>query len=146
MVPRGQEDGQAGLLLVWLYGLIILIPLVWRDRAPVAVFTILCVFTVAAWPIMHLFTPVVGIPVALYAVSFHRGRKTSLLALLASIIPMGLGATAAAFSSTEQLQPSFIVNAILLAFVTAGAWVAGRMTRASQQHVQPQASLKARMS
>jgi hypothetical protein len=132
------------LLLVWLYGAIILIPLAWRDGAPVVVFIIQWVLTVAAWPILPLFTPMIGIPVALSAVSFRRGRKISLLALLASIIPMGLDAAVAfrAYSiPTQQLQ-SFIGNAITLALVTAGAWSAGRMNWASQ-HVQHQTEPRA---
>ena len=75
------------LLLVWLYGLAVLVPLVWRDRAPVLVLTTQCVLTMAAWPIMPHYVPVVGVPVALYAVAAHRSGKTSMLALLASFIP-----------------------------------------------------------
>jgi hypothetical protein len=77
----GQVATRPSLLLVWLYGLAMLVPLAWRDRAPVAVFAIQWVLTVATWPIMPLYTPVVGIPVALYAASAHRNRKISLLAL-----------------------------------------------------------------
>ncbi|MGH4007025.1 MAG: hypothetical protein ACRDTH_02460, partial [Pseudonocardiaceae bacterium] len=55
------------LLLVWLYGLAMLVPLAWRDKAPVAVFAIQWVLTVTAWPIMPRYTPVVGVPIALYA-------------------------------------------------------------------------------
>ncbi|MGH3815171.1 MAG: sensor histidine kinase [Pseudonocardiaceae bacterium] len=133
-----QVATQPWLLLVWLYGLVMLVPLAWRDRAPVAVFAIQWVLTAAAWPIMPRYVPVVGIPVALYAVAVHRSRKISLLALLASFIPIGLDATVAFrvnFTLAEQLQ-QFIPNLILLVIVTVGAWGAGRVTRASQQHVQ----------
>lgn len=125
------------LLLVWLYGLIMLLPLAWRDRAPVTVFAMQWVLTAAAWPIMPRYVPVVGIPVALYAVAVHRSRKVSLLALLASLIPIGLGAAVAFrvnFTLAGQLQ-QFIPNLILLVIVTVGAWGAGRVTRAGQQHV-----------
>jgi signal transduction histidine kinase len=134
----GQVATKPWLLLVWLYGLAMLLPLVWRDRAPVTVFAIQWVLTVAAWPFIPLYTPVVGIPVALYAVSVHHGRKISLLALLASFIPNGLAA-AVAFrdhSTPAHQINSFIANAILLVIVTVGAWGAGRVTRAIQQHVQ----------
>jgi hypothetical protein len=133
------------LLLPWLYGLIVLIPLVWRDRAPATVFIIQWVLTVAAWPIEPYFTPIVGIPIALHAVSFHCSRKFSLLALLASIIPMGLNAAIAfrvLLTHTAQLQ-SFIGNAIVLSFVTVGAWGAGRVAWASRQHVQNQTKSRA---
>ncbi|MDQ4009243.1 MAG: histidine kinase [Actinomycetota bacterium] len=126
------------LILLWLYVLLILVILVWRDRAPVTVFAIQWVLTVASWPFMTLFTPVVGVPVALYAVSVHRNRKTSLLALLASIIPIGITSSVAfrAYSDPTQQLYSFIPNVIILVIVTAGAWGLGRVTRASQQHVQ----------
>lgn len=126
------------LLLVWLYGLIMLVPLAWRDRAPVAVFAIQWVLTVTAWPIMPRYTPVAGIPLALYAVAVHRDRKSSLLALLASIVPIG-AAAAVAFrlypTLAQQLQ-SFIPNLIFLAIITGGAYGAGLVTRSSLQHVQ----------
>jgi hypothetical protein len=139
-IHLGEVATKPWLLLVWLYGLVILIPLAWRDKAPMTIFAIQWVLTVAAWPIMPLFTPVTGIPVALYAVAFHHGRKISLLTLLASIIPVGLCA-AVAFrvfpTYGEQLLP-FISNVIFLVLITAGAWRAGRMMRVGQQHVQHQ--------
>jgi hypothetical protein len=139
----GDIATESWLLLPWLYGAIILILLVWRDRAPVTVFIIQWALTVASWPILPFFVPMIGIPVALSAVSFCRSRKVSLLALLASIIPMGLDA-AVPFrvypTPAEQLQ-SFIGNAIVLAFVTVGAWGAGRVAWATQQHVQHQMQL-----
>ena len=126
------------LLLVWLYGLVVLVPLAWRDRAPVTVFAIQCILTVAAWPFMPLYTPVVGIPVALYALSAHRSRKISLLALLASFIPNALAAAVAfrVYSIPAQQLRSFVPNNILLVIAAVGAWGAGRVTQASQRHVQ----------
>lgn len=122
------------LLFAWLYGLAILAPLVWRDRAPVTVFTTQFVSTVAAWPILPHYTPIVGIPVALYAVAVHRRAEISLLALLASFIPDGLDA-AVAFKSHTTLAlaiSSFIPNTIFLVFLSAGAWGAGRLQRQVQ--------------
>jgi signal transduction histidine kinase len=126
------------LLFVWLYGLAALIPLAWRDKAPVTVFAAQCVLTVAAWPFMPLYTPVVGIPVALYAVAVHHKRKVSLLALSASFIPNILAATVAfrVYSTSAQQLRSFIPNILLLVIATVGAWGAGRVTRSNQQHVQ----------
>jgi signal transduction histidine kinase len=126
------------LLLVWLYGLAMLVPLAWRDRAPVTVFIIQLVLTVAAWPIMPLYTPVVGIPVALYAVSVHRGRTISLLALLASFVPNWLAA-AVAFRVQPTLAAGtivFIASTVLLVIVAAGAWGGGRVTRSIRRQVQ----------
>jgi signal transduction histidine kinase len=134
----GQLVAKPWLLLVWLYGLLMLVPLVWRDRAPVVVFALQWLLTVLAWPFMPIYTPVVGVPLALYTVAVLRSRKESLLALLASAVPVGLGAAVAFRVYSEpalQLQ-SFIPNAILLVIVTIGAWGAGRVARASQQHVQ----------
>ncbi|MGH3768237.1 MAG: DUF7134 domain-containing protein [Pseudonocardiaceae bacterium] len=90
-----QSGTKPWLILVWLYGLAGLIPLVWRDRAPRTVFATQCVLTAAAWPIMTHYTPTVGIPVALYAVSAHCGRRASALAMMASFIPTALAGSVA---------------------------------------------------
>jgi signal transduction histidine kinase len=132
-----QVATKLSLLLVWLYGLAVLVPLAWRDRAPVTVFTIQCVLTVAAWPFMDVYAPVVGIPVALYAVSVHCSRKISLLALLASFIPNGLAA-AVSFRIHSRLPQVifFMANAIFFVILAVAAWSVGRVTRARQRHVQ----------
>ncbi|MGH3886384.1 MAG: sensor histidine kinase [Pseudonocardiaceae bacterium] len=126
------------VLLVWLYGLAALAPLAWRNSAPATVFATQCVLTVAAWPFMNLYTPVVGIPVALYAVSVHCSKKVALLALLASFIPNGLAAAAQfrIFSTFTAAFSSFVPTVIFLVVLAAGAWGAGRMTQASQRNVQ----------
>ena len=134
----GQVGTKPWLLLVWLYGLAALVPLAWRNRASMAVFATQWVLTVAAWPFIYLYTPVVGIPVALYAVSVHCSKKISLLALLASFIPNGLAAAAQFdfFPTLTEGFRSFVPTAIFLVVLAAGAWSAGRMTRASYLHVQ----------
>jgi signal transduction histidine kinase len=133
-----QVVSRPSLILVWLYALAVLVPLRWRDRAPIPVFTIQWILTVAAWPIMPFYTPVIGIPVALYAVAVHCGKKTSLRALLTSTIPIGLDATAAfrIYDKLDMQLQSFIPNATLLVIVTVGVWGAGRVTRINQFHVQ----------
>ncbi len=126
------------LLLVWLYGLAMLVPLFWRDRAPLAIFVTQWMLTMAAWQIMPRYTPIVGIPVALYAVAVRCSKKISLLALLASLIPNALAA-AVAFrvmpTFAHQIN-AFIPNAIFLVLVAVGAWGAGRLTQANKLHVQ----------
>jgi signal transduction histidine kinase len=127
------------LILAWLYGLVGLFPLVWRDEAPLAIFITQWVIAVAALPFMREYTPVAGIPVALYAVSVHHRRKTSLIALLASFIPSELGITVAFFGDhyptrTAAIQAS-IPNAVFLALLAGGAWGAGRVSRATKLHV-----------
>lgn len=102
------------------------------------VFALQCILSVTAWPFMPLYTPVVGIPVALYALSVHCSRKISLLALLASFIPNALAAAVAfrVYSIPAQQLQSFVPNYILLVIAAAGAWGVGRVTQASQRHVQ----------
>ncbi len=127
------------LVLVWLYGLVMLVPLAWRDIAPVAAFATQWVLTVAAFPIMAHYTPVIGVPLALYAVSVHCDRKTSLLALLASGIPVGLDAASSFWAFPDHpayALRAFIPNAIILFIVTVGLWGAGRVTRVGQQRLQ----------
>jgi signal transduction histidine kinase len=124
-------------LFPWLYGLVGLFPLAWRNRAPIIVFATQWVVAVAALPFMSEYAPVVGIPVALYAISFYRSKKASSLALAASFIPSGLVAYAVSF---EVRHPSF--NAGLVAFITnflfltvmaIGAWFLGHSIGVSQQ-------------
>jgi signal transduction histidine kinase len=126
------------LLLVWLYGLFTLIPLAWRDKAPLTVFATQCVFAVAAWPILNLYTPMAGVPVALYAVSIHYSRTTSLLALLATFIPNGLAAAVAfrVYSASGVQISSFIQNGAFLALLAGGAWALGQATQDSKRRVQ----------
>ena len=137
-----QVEIKPWLLLVWLYGIVMFVPLVWRNRAPVAVFAIEWVLTVAGWPIMPWYIPVVGVPVALYAVTVHRSAKISVLALLASFIPIGLG-VGVIFATSGDPFYSFIANAILLSWVTVGVWAVGCMTQASQQNPQHQTKPRA---
>jgi signal transduction histidine kinase len=128
------------LLLAWLYGLVGLFPLAWRDKAPRTVFATQWILAVAALPFMREYTPVAGIPVALYAVSVHYSRKTSLLALLASLIPSELGAAVILFkghyATLAEAIEAFIPNAVFLTLVAGGAWGAGRLTWANRRHIQ----------
>lgn len=134
----GQVATKPWLLLAWFYGLVTLLPLVWRYRAPAAVFVAQCVLTLAAWPIMPYYTPVVGILVALYAVSAYCNRKFSLFALLLSLISAGLSATAAvsAYHIQSERIDSFIQNAVLLVLATGGVWTWGRLSLASQRSLE----------
>ena len=125
------------LSLAWLYGLVMLAPLTWRDKAPLTVFAAQCLLTVAAWPFFNLYTPITGIPVALYAVSVRYGKKISLPILLVSFIPNGLAATVAfKFGYTfEQEIRSFIQNSIFLVLLASGAWALGRGIHASTRRI-----------
>jgi signal transduction histidine kinase len=125
------------LLLVWLYGLAGLVPLAWRDQAPLTVFATQWVLTVAAWPFMDHYIPVVGILVALYAVSVHHGRRVSLLALLVSGIPIGLevAASLSANHPGHALYEVFITDGALLVGAAGWAWGLGRVTQANLRRV-----------
>jgi signal transduction histidine kinase len=129
----GQVAARPWLLLVWLYGLVSLVPLVWRDRWPLAVFATQWVFDVVAWPILPHYIPALGMPVALYAVSVHCGRKVSVLALLATLIPTGLNAVA---EFNIDGVNSLVTNGFGFVVVVGWAWGFGRMTQASRRHVQ----------
>jgi signal transduction histidine kinase len=126
------------LPLVWLYGLVVLVPLAWRDEAPVVVFATQWVLTVVAFPIMSYYIPVAGMVVALYSVAVHHGRRVSLLALLASCIPLGLQLIAALFAEHPGRPPwvAFFTNGVLLVVATGWAWGLGRVNRATQRRVQ----------
>lgn len=130
----GQVAIKPWLLLVWLYGFAMLVPLFWRNRAPVVVFIGQLIATVIALPFLSIYSPVVGIPVALYTVAAYRNKPVSLLALLLSIIPNGLVATVAGFASG---QPATSVNTGIFLIVTAiGALVGGQLTQATRRHIE----------
>jgi signal transduction histidine kinase len=135
-----QVPARPWLLLAWLYGLVVLVPLVWRDEAPVAVFAAQWVLTVAAWPFMFLYEPVVGIVVALYAVAVHCSRRVSLLALLASCIPLGLQLTTILNVNADIKAHTpfevFFTNGALLVAANGWAWGLGRVNQAAQWRVQ----------
>ncbi|MGH3769965.1 MAG: sensor histidine kinase [Pseudonocardiaceae bacterium] len=133
----GQVVARPVLLLVWLYGLVGLVPLAWRDEAPVVVFLTQWVLTLAAWPIMAHYIPIVGIMVALYAVSVHRGRGVSLMALLASCVPIGveLAVTLSFTHPGHALFDVFFTDGALLVGAVCWAWGFGRVTQATQQRV-----------
>jgi signal transduction histidine kinase len=135
----GEVGTKPWLILLWLYGLVALMPLVWRDRASATVFAVEWLLTVIAWPIMPYYAPVMGVPVALYAVAAHHRVKISLLALLASIITMELVAIVVSFREGLPFYKAFsafTANTIFLFLVTVAAWAAGRLIRASRHHVQ----------
>lgn len=126
------------LALIWLYALLGLVPLIWRGVAPVTVFAVQWVLAVAAWPIARYYAPVVGILVALYAVSVERDRRLSLLALLASFVPFALYTTVV-FNAQADFAKSLsrsIVVVILFTFMAVMVWGSGRLTRASNQRMQ----------
>jgi signal transduction histidine kinase len=103
----------------------------------VTVFAVQWVLAVAAWPILPYYTPVVGIMVALYAVSVHRHWSLSLLALLASFVPYGLDAAIVfmAHSNFSAGLRASIFVALYFYFVAAGVWGWGRVTRSSHQRI-----------
>ena len=132
-----QVPTEPWLLLAWLYGLFGLVPLAWRDEAPGIVFATQWVLTVAAWPFMSDYIPMAGLTVALYAVAVHYGRRTALLTLLVSCVPVGLE-LAAEFrpSAGDGPYASFVTNGVIIVVAAGCAWGLGRMTQASQRRVQ----------
>ncbi len=134
----GDVPAQPELLLVWLYGAVLLVPLVWRDAAPVAVFVIEWVLTVASWPFMPLFTPVTVMPVALYALVVRGGTTVSMTALSASFVSNGICAAVAFRTHTDagaELR-QFVANAITLTVVTLWVWGMARIALADRRHLE----------
>jgi signal transduction histidine kinase len=125
------------LLLAWLYGLVTLAPLVWRDKAPIIVFIIESVLTVVAWPFMHLYIPVVGIPVALYAVTLNRSLKPSLCMLLLSLGPLTLAAASTLHTDLGGFGrvQVFVSTLVFLVMAAVGAVVLGHVNAGVFRHV-----------
>lgn len=125
------------LILVMLYGLAGVLPLAWRDKAPGTVFAILWAHTVFGWPILPWYPSVLGIAVALYAVSLHCEIKNSLLMLLAAVVPGAFLVTLPLRIEPDmpELGNQIIVNVIVVLVLFLGAWSQGRLIRAGQQHL-----------
>lgn len=135
-VQLGHVAAEPWLLLVWLYGLVGLVPLAWRDEMPLTVFATQWVLTAAAWPFMSHYLPMVGINVALYSVAVHHDRRVSLLALLASSFPIGLELAVIHRANRHDFSfEMFISNVVLLVVAACWAWGLGWVTQASQRRV-----------
>lgn len=140
----GDVPANPWLLVPWLYGLISLFPLMWRNKAPIIIFAIQWLLAVLAWPFMDKYIPVVGLLVAMYALSFRHARKASTPALLASFIPSGLDAYAATFKfayhpNLADLAAPLVyaaLNFVCLTAMTIGAWLLGILIGESQRHQQ----------
>ncbi|MGH3873936.1 MAG: sensor histidine kinase [Pseudonocardiaceae bacterium] len=124
------------LILIMLYGLAGVLPLAWRDKTPVTVFIVIWAHNVAGWPILPRYSPVLGVAVALYSVSLHRGIKTSLLAFSAAFVPGFFDATTILRSDPELSYEIIVANAVIIFVLLLGAWIQGRLARASHQHIQ----------
>jgi signal transduction histidine kinase len=133
----GKVATEPWLLLAWLYGLVTLVPLFWRNKAPVAVFITQLIFVIAWMPFLWLYSPVVGVPVALYSIATNCGKKFSLPALAVSLIPNVLVAFALKSAAEEPKRFSTFVGSVgFLVLAGIGACIAGHLTRASQQHIE----------
>jgi len=141
-VELAEVPARPWVLLPWLYGLVMFVPLLWRDEAPLVVFATQWVLTVAAWPFSRYYAPVVGIVVALYSVALHRTRRVSLLALLASCIPLGLellailNANASLYTPVHDPVEVFANNGALLVVAAGWAWGLGWVNQATRRRVQ----------
>jgi hypothetical protein len=126
------------LLLPWLYGLVGLVPLIWRDANPLTAFAVQWALPVAAWPFLRYYTPIVGIMVALHAVSVHRDGRLSLLALLGCFVPFGLAAGTVFYYHANFAMGlrAAISTGVTFVFAAGVVWGWGCLTRASQQHLQ----------
>jgi signal transduction histidine kinase len=126
-------------ILPWLFGLIGLIPLFWRNSAPVTVFATQWLLAVTAWSFMREYNPVVGIPLALYAVALRCPLNISLLTLVLSFVSSACQAYAV--SSGPRSTPYsalvvFISNGVFFTLMAIGAWILGRSVGRSQRHQQ----------
>jgi signal transduction histidine kinase len=85
---------------------------------------------------MQLYTPVVGIPVALFAVSVHRAGHISTSALLASFLPILLAAASTLRTPRHPEGSEILIStAILLLMSAVGAWSLGRISRSIQRNL-----------
>ncbi|MGH3849784.1 MAG: sensor histidine kinase, partial [Pseudonocardiaceae bacterium] len=128
---------EPGLWLILLYGLAGLIPLGWRHHVPMTVFVIECLHAMGILLMPPFYVPVVGLPVALYAVARNYSTKISLATVPIAFIPGAVDATAVLRTRpySPQLIPVLIVNAGVFFILAVGAWSLGRWAQIGQLRV-----------
>lgn len=137
-IPRfGDLATEPGLWLILLYGLGGMVPLAWRNEAPIAVFLVECLHAISAVLLPPFYVPVLGLPFALYAVARSRGMRTSLTTLFISFVPGAFDATAVLRSRPypPEIITVLIGNMAVFVLLAAGAWGLGRWARLHQQRV-----------
>jgi signal transduction histidine kinase len=90
----------------WIFDAALLVPLIWRRRAPVAVFGAVAAVALVQWFVGLRLAADAALLVALYTVAAYRPRRWALAA--AAIVEIGVVLAAVRFSPARGLFPSLV--------------------------------------
>jgi signal transduction histidine kinase len=114
---------------IWVLQVVLVVPLVWRRRYPVAVFFVLSVVALVLWLIGVELVADVALLVSLYTVASHRPRVVALGA--ASVVEVG----AVMAVLRWNLGGSWIRGMVFLSGLVAAAFLLGTDLRSRRGHV-----------
>jgi signal transduction histidine kinase len=121
--------------------------LIWRRRAPVAVFVVLWTHALVTTQ-MPRYAATLGLAVALYTVATRRSARVALLALLASVVPMSLAvANQVDAAGTDQRISTLLGSAMVFSLLmgiscAAGLWVHGSRRQTAELERRREASAR----
>ncbi|GGM19805.1 two-component sensor histidine kinase [Micromonospora sonchi] len=124
------------LSLVVAYAMAGYAVLCWRRRAPVAVFTIMLLHSLAA-VVLPDYRPTVGLLVALYTVAAQRNGRVVPAALAGGLIAsFGPVANDVANAAEPLREATAVAVGLFFLVVNLGVWTAGRWVYASRQQME----------
>ncbi len=131
------QVGSADHSAVWLmaYAALGATALIWRRRAPVAVYAVVWLHAIIGTAFVPGYQPVVGVLVALYTVGAHRARPMAWL-IAPTVVPFAVIAVNEAWLAPEQRR--VIVFTGLIAFYSlfsAGVWALAYWTGLSRRRL-----------
>jgi signal transduction histidine kinase len=110
--------------------------LLWRRRAPRAVFAIVWLHSAVASIAIPSYGPVVAVAIGLYTVSDLASRRAGSWALALSFLPTGFLAVGEALSAPPESAVAALAGSFtVLSLVNAGAWSLGRWARAHREQL-----------
>jgi signal transduction histidine kinase len=101
---------------LWLFDLALVLPLIWRRRAPLVVFAVLAGVAFLQWVVGFRLGADAALLVALYTVAAYRPRRWALAA--AAVVEIGAVLASVRFSPARGLVPSlvFLTGLVAAAF------------------------------
>ncbi|MFC4945592.1 sensor histidine kinase [Pseudonocardia sp. GCM10023141] len=106
------------------------VALLWRRRAPVAVYAVLWLHSTIASIAIPSYGPVIGLVVALYTVADLAPPRFGPAALAVALVPVGFQVAGEVASAPPEFAASALAaSTTFLVAIVAGAWAGGRWAR-----------------
>jgi signal transduction histidine kinase len=108
---------------LWVFDLALVVPLVWRRRAPVVVFAVLAAVALVQWVVGFMLGADAALLVSLYTVAAYRPRRWAVAA--AAVVEVGVVLAAVRFSPARGL----VASLVFLTGLAAAAFFVGTTIR-----------------